>query len=514
MKWRSALSTPEGAVAMAGVAGAAAIGLALLTGSTVIALLGGLFPIMIAWFLAAGEVRPGHIPEVALVALVLQPFLRPVGMRSAVPAYAVNLLLCLVLAWWMARAGASSRNTALRATRPMLVAMAGVLAALAVSFAVTMSFDVHTVLTLLQFAVLGVFIVMGALAAETYEGAVSACRLLLYAGLLQVPIVLGQTTGLIDRVPVLSQFSSAMWGGAIGAAEGVIRFPGSIGSAELMAEYCGILFLLGIGLSTMVEVGTKRWSTMGVTCVMFLLGWMTSTRGFIVGAVAGVLVFAVFRGTPSGSRGKRLARLSLMALAAAAVVLWVVPRQVSVGFLGRILSTETTGPNVLNRGEMFSAWNTLLGQMPWYGFGGRYLDVLQSAFRMFEIVGPHSLYYTMAFMGGFAALLAMVVLLVMVLLAAIRSMRRGDAHVRALGSVLLVVVSYWMFSQLKIEFIRVMWYGNLVFFIFGVVAGLAGLANRQTVDEPSDGTADEGVGDLRPSLSGAGVHVSTSRSSG
>jgi O-antigen ligase len=97
-------------------------------------------------------------------------------------------------------------------------------------------------------------------------------------------------------------------------------------------------------------------------------------------------------------------------------------------------------------------------------------------------------------LGGYAAFLAMVVLLATVVLAALKSMRRGDAHTRALGSVLLVVVAFFIFSELKIEFIRSMWYGNLVFFIFGLVAGLAGLAERQSSERAADYGAEAGEG--------------------
>jgi hypothetical protein len=505
MQWRSVTGSRRGTVVAAGIAGSAGIGLALGTGSRSIGLLVGLFPIVLASILAAGQGRPGRIPAVAVAALALQPFLRLVG-DTTLPAYVLQLLLCLVCVWWLARVSAEGRTAALQAARPALLAMTGVIVALVLSFGATMSFDIHTGLSLLQFAVLGVFAVMGSLAAETYDGAVRACRILLYAGLLQAPIIIGQATGWIDRVPGLGALSGAKWVAVVVGRATEFRYPGSFGSAELMAEYCAVLFLLGIGLSTMVEVGARRWWTIGVACAVFLMGWMTSTRGFILGAVAGVLAFAMFRGTRTTSRASRIGHLATLGACVAAAVLWLVPQQVTTGFVGRMLSVQTTpGSDLLNRGDMFAAWNTLLGRMPWYGFGGHYLDVVQSSFAEGVAVAPHSLYYSMLFMGGYAALLAMVALLVVVAFSALRTVRKAEEHVRALASVLLVVVIYWIVSELKIEFVRVMWYGNLVFFIFGLVGGLAGLADRRPAAAASDSGSGAGTRTPLPVRSTEGV---------
>jgi O-antigen ligase len=134
----------------------------------------------------------------------------------------------------------------------------------------------------------------------------------------------------------------------------------------------------------------------------------------------------------------------------------------------RLLQTTIIALNAFNRMGLFTLWWKLAARMPWFGYGWG-APALMSAFAVCNIDWPHSLYFYFALAAGWPGVLALVVLVGIVILSARGGMAKGNANAyRAL--VLGVAVVYWAVSEATIEFVRLVFYGDLLLVLFGIVA--------------------------------------------
>jgi O-antigen ligase len=388
------------------------------------------------------------------------------------------LSLVVVLAYLSAMEP-DKRHAAVRAVLPIAAAFEVLALTVAVSWFITGALDLRLALSATVFGLSGTYLLAGSVLRAWLGSAERASRVLVYGALLQVPVVAAQAMGLtVGLTGSLSGLSSTQWGGVIGAAS-LVRYPGSFGDYELFAEWLGILFILAVG-GAMHTRGRTRTAYALCTAAILCLGLLTATRGFLVAVALAAIV--VIPGALLSRRGRGFGGLVATA-AAVLVAAYLAPETAVQGSVTRLLQTTTTGSNAFNRMTLFTLWGKLVARMPWFGYGWG-APALINAFAVFGVDYPHSLYFYFALAAGWPGAMALVAFVAAVILPAMGGLgKSGGSGYRTL--VLGVAVVYWAVSEAKIEFVRLIFYGDLLMVLFGIVAADRWLSLRPAAAMPA-----------------------------
>jgi len=457
----------------------------LISGATIVALLVAAAPFLVFAVLYELEhAADANHPPVGLIALVLLlPFFQ-LALNTGSLQLAWQTCTLVVVLFYIVAMKPTERSAVVKSVVPLIVAFAALSLTGAITLFITGALDAGALLSAGVFGLSAAYLLVGSMLRTWAGSAERAARILIYGGLLQLPVVVAQATGLtLGLGGTLSQLSSLQWGGSIAAAS-LVRYPGSFGDYELFAEWIGILFILAVG-GVMYTRGRTR-SALAVSIAVFLcMGLLTATRGFLV--AVGLAAVVVVPGALLSRRGRSLTGLLTTGVAVIAAFL-LVPETAVKGSMGRLLQTTLTGANAFNRAQLWTSWGRLVERMPWYGLGWG-SPALESALVAQAVGWPHSLYFYFALTAGWPGVVAIGVFVGMVVLSARGRLAEGEAGVYRM-LVLGVAVVYWASSEAKIEFVRWVFYGDLLLVLFGIVAADRWLsrvpANGCPVCEPAD----------------------------
>jgi O-antigen ligase len=299
-------------------------------------------------------------------------------------------------------------------------------------------------------------------------------RVLVYGSLLQLPIILGQAAGLSHNLPgTLSVLSADSFGGSLDNS-GVKRYPGSFRDYELIAEYLGLAWLIALGFSIYAHKPIIRRVMLLCTAMLLVAGWFTGTRGFIVGIAGGTLIFLFF----GFIRRTNLSKLSLVRLVftvviGITVVVLFLPTKISSDLIARLSQFNLNDIYSTNRTELFKAWVELAGRMPILGYGSAMTQTVNTYFTSFLVISPHSLYFAMLLTAGYPGLIATLVFVASLCFMSVSTaLRAVNIRIRQLGVILLAAILYWATNEIKIEYTRLFFYSDLLFFFFGILASV------------------------------------------
>jgi hypothetical protein len=445
----------------------------------------------------AGRIAEGRLPLGVPTVLVILPFVHVMlgwgGWVYVFQAAAVGLLT-----FYLSLMRPDERMAVVRRALPLLAPLFLLVCLVTLSYAASSSLSKHDLFALLNLWSALAFALLAALYCRTLADLKRLTYVIIAGAMLQVPVVLAQAIGLADHLPgALAQLSPANWGGSLAGRLGpdaggaiVTRYPGSFGSAENFAEYCGIVLLLCLGLF-LFERDTRRAFVLAAAGVaLAVTGWFTGTRSFLFGVAGGTCVLLLAVLLQPGARASRVWRLAVGLGLTSVVVVLFVPSVVTAGFLSRLTNPQVSlsGPNALNRMQLFRTWVKVAGHMPLLGFGTRMRDVVYSFTALGPVEWPHSLYFWALLTAGFLGLFAVIVLVVIAVILPIKTaFLEAPLPYRELGSVFAAVTLYWAVNEAKIEFVRLPFYVDFVFFFFGVVASLYVLSRDSVADDAEGG---------------------------
>lgn len=302
---------------------------------------------------------------------------------------------------------------------------------------------------------------------------------LIMGALIQFPIFMGQVFGWTSNFPGgLAKLSPDIWGGSLVSAGRGIRYPGSFADVELVAEYLGIIFLLGLGLFLVLP--KNRWKLALIVGLILVVGMgaLTGTRGFLVMIVFGstILLYGYFKHSRKilGSFFNVFALIFVLILS----VIQFLPDVIKISLSEKFASDQLfNSGNLLNRGMMFSSWLDLLPDMPFWGFGSNMLNVINSV-SPFPVISPHSLYFSTLFVYGYLGLGAIIILIATALIMLMKSRFRSQTQL--LAWVFFAVIISWAFNEIKIEFLRLPFYVDFIFLLFGLSASSYSLSLKKS----------------------------------
>jgi hypothetical protein len=225
-----------------------AVSRSLLSGATLAALLIATLPLLTFAVLYELEnaTDSGHAPAGLIAMVLLLPFFQLVlGTRTLHLVWQACSLV--VVLFYISAMGPAQRRATVRPVLPLMVAFEVLSLTGTISLFIAGALDARAILTAVVFALSGTYLLVGSVLRTWAGSAERASRVLVYGGLLQLPVVAAQAIGLtVGLGGSLSGLSSLKWGGVI-ASSSLVRYPGSFGNVELFAEWLGILLILAVG---------------------------------------------------------------------------------------------------------------------------------------------------------------------------------------------------------------------------------------------------------------------------
>jgi hypothetical protein len=281
------------------------IGRYVATGDLPYAALWSVAPVAVFVFLYesrhAGEA--GHPPLGVIILIVALPLYKFISYTDRNLDLVWQMVSILVIALYVATMAAERREVVIQSVVPLAVAFASVFVAVVLSLIVSGTIGRDTGVAAVTLGLSAVFLVAGALLREWAGSAERASYVLVGAGMLQLPIVLAQATGLTRALGSGFQILAPdLWGGLVGSSS-LVRYPGSFGDVELFAEWLGVLTIIAIGGVMWSGRGrTRVWLTIA-SAALVAMGLLTGTRAYLVALIFGMGV--VVPAALLGSRGRR-----------------------------------------------------------------------------------------------------------------------------------------------------------------------------------------------------------------
>lgn len=430
--------------------------------------------------------------------ILLLPFARLVfsgGLAEiVVPAGSVGLAV-----FYLSSLDSGERRHSLARAFPVALPFAILFCLFGLSFLVSTELTAADVNVVINLIFASAYVVLAGVFCSSVQRVRRGVVLLIVVGAMQLPIVVGQAIGVADRLPTSLGLGTVGWGGSLvgrvgaGAAGGLARYPGSFGDVELLAEFSLVCLLLGIGMIVMGLRPPRLSILFALAACVALVGWLTGTRSFLIGAAGGSLLLVAFALQQSGPRVARGARAVLVVVVLGVVIATLVPSSVTSAFLGRFASPAVTHDvGFINRGPLYIAAWGLTDNMPAFGYGANMMRVFQQRWGS-PIVSPHSLYMSVLLTAGCLGLAILVWLLlglVSMSLSCALGRRVGQTELRSLGGILAVVIVCWILNEVKIEFLRQGFYVDLMAFLFGLVSSLFWLSRSPEQARPTAAERD------------------------
>jgi hypothetical protein len=383
-----------------------------------------------------------------------------------------------VMVYYFILSTPNETNNVIIRVKPIILPTALVMGIFALSYLNSEKLEKENILYLFCFLSSPVYSLFACFYCKTVEDIEKLIFILITFGLLQFPIIIGQATGFTDMLSGnLSSLSTDGWGGPLASVSGVTRYPGSFGDVELFAEYIGIMFLLALG-EFLLPVKRKHKKFIGFSLVIFLImGGFTGTRGFLIGILLGIIVLVALIQLKSNKKSIIFKRVFIIGILLISSIILLMPKVIISGFIDRLLMADTFGSNLLNRGTLFSTWIYLSKQMPLLGYGAQMIDVVRLNFNYFFIQSPHSLFFSMLLIAGYPGLVVIILFIFKLFLLSIKCLKnKTNSLISQYGIIFIVILVYWAANEVKIEFLRLIFYSNYLFFLWGILSSLYSLS--------------------------------------
>jgi len=424
--------------------------------------------------------KPKHTPIMLIVWILIQPLLRIFEIHYAIQLGVQFGSIFLFLYYFLLK-DSEKRWAIWNMCKPLLVLGLIFWGVLGISF-LSQPFTRTDFVFLGEIMASFLFAFLPCVVCENMDDVVRLMKTLVFVGLIQFPIVLAQGIGFADKLPpVFSQLYTLNWGGSITSTTQLVRYPGSFGDVELLAEFAGLVFIISIGLALIKPRERLFWVI--VTTILFVIGWLTGTRAFLVVVSGGLIVLLISLLYNSQIKINQILRYLIGSIPIFFIAFYFIPNNIINGLLGRFKGLQFNGVDAFNRAYLYNSAFSLLPKMPFFGYGGLMWSVFRQAANYYY-ADPHSFYIWMLLYAGYPGLLTSVLLMLVLIIWTFWLSRQVSYKlIGQLGSVLLAATAYLIVNETKIVFLRSYFYADLIFFFFGLVAVTYGLGRRIKIQQ-------------------------------
>ncbi len=305
-------------------------------------------------------------------------------------------------------------------------------------------------------------------------------------GVIQLAVMFAMGCGWTEGLPgALAILSNRSWGGfASDYGTNALRYPGTFGDYELLAEYLDMMVLFSIGIFFFSSSRRERMLSILAACLMIAAGFYTGTRVFVVGIGVGLVVMSVLF-VIKPIFWKKLANILMIGILLISVLYLLSTQEIFRGYFDRFLNTDLSSGYYDTRNTVWSVSFDMMQKLPITGYGTQMMEI-------FDMIGrgvyasPHSLYFSMLLIAGYPGIISIIIMICTPFLWMLRILfNRTMKQYYAWAIVMISVWSFWAVNEIKIEFIRYAFYMNIVFFLFGIFASFYDLALNNPMDSKS-----------------------------
>jgi O-antigen ligase len=328
-----------------------------------------------------------------------------------------------------------------------------------------------------------VFVVLPCLICRDANGLRLLISVLFVMTILQALIVVLQLFHLTEHLPgVFSSLTASRFAGAGDSlsSSSALRYMGSFGDYELLAEFCSVMFIIAVGVVVFRLPAGGRFLAPATAIAAGAVGVLTATRAMFVSTAIGALVlFLVITFRRREVKFRLILRGIALVVLSFAILYAVLPQASITAYVRRFTSSSTSmhGSMALNRAYLYSDGFKAAASMPFYGFGANMMIEFDKAAGNSQYRSPHSIYLSMFLIAGITGLAAFLALLIRLLQLAWRlSMRRSTQEFNRWGLVFLAATVAWIANEAKIDFIRAPFYVDMTFMFFGLICAAYSLA--------------------------------------
>ena len=410
--------------------------------------------------------KQSNIPVLMMFWILVQPLLRIFSIPAAIQI-GTQLVSVGIFIYYFSLRDQHQRVIIWNGCKPILLVGFVFWGVLSLSF-LSQPFSKNDLYFLIEIMSSFLFIFLPFAVCENINDVFRLMKVVVLLGLFQFLIVFLQAVGLADKLPaIFSQLYAANWGGALTVTTQGVRYPGSFGDFELLAEFAGLAFILSAGFALIESKNRLLWII--ASSIIFVLGWLTGTRAFIVITAGGIAILFMSFLWNGQIKVNQFFRYLLVSIFIFVIVFSFIPNNVVNEFLTRFQDLQFTGSKAFNRAYFYIDAFSLLPMMPIWGYGASMWAVFQQAANV-ALVDPHSLYLWMLLFSGYPGLFITILFMVTIFLSAFWLSKQNHIKLSGpLGSVLFAAMAYLMVNETKIGFLRSYFYADILFFFFGIV---------------------------------------------
>jgi hypothetical protein len=290
-------------------------------------------------------------------------------------------------------------------------------------------------------------------------------------GVLQLPFMYAQSHGWTDWLPgSFYMYTSSAWGGPLSDySYGTLRFGGMFGDYELIAEYLDMMIFFCLGIALFANSWKERFFALLSMCIVLAAGFYTGTRTFLWGIAVGLAIMIFLLYFISGFRNifMRLITIGFFLLLGLA---FLSSLSVFSGYIERFGGTDFSSGYFDTRNTVWNVSLYMMQNLPFTGYGAQMMNVFDIISQgVFE--SPHSLYFSMILIAGIPGVCAIIIMICTPIFLMLRLLfNKNVIMYRDWAIIFICVWGFWIINEIKIEFIRIPAYTNVIFFLLGIAA--------------------------------------------
>jgi hypothetical protein len=390
----------------------------------------------------------------------------------------LSIILVVLFNWLMF--SDLDRDAYLRKIKPLILPTIAFAASIILSYFVTRNVQRDDYVYLLSLIGSIAYAYLACIYCKDLKDIKRVVWIIIIIGVIQMPFLYAQSHGWTNWLPAeFKMFTSAPWGGTVSSVA-VLRYGGTFGDYELLAEYLDMAVLFCVGIFVFTVSRKERFFAILSMILMIMAGYYTGSRAFVIGLGGGVAIM-VFLIIVKLGFSRKLMNFLLIVLALVLAIAYLSTQQIFSGYITRFQDTQIGLNNYDTRNVVWTASFSLMEKMPFTGYGTGMMSTFISSNRR-SSDSPHSLYFWMFLTAGYPGLISIIFLVftpLLWMLLVISNKYKIIYHPWAI--IFISVWVFWAANEIIIEFTRYPFYKDIVFFLFGIMASFFNITFKKTV---------------------------------
>jgi O-antigen ligase len=276
----------------------------------------------------------------------------------------------------------------------------------------------------------------------------------------------------------ISIFDSQKWESSSTSLQvSFIRYPGTFGDYELLAEYLNMMVLFCIGFLFSSKLKKEKYFAFFAIFLLTIAGFLTGTRLFVIGLIIGGFLLSIVFLFRSGFIHNLFVTV-LLIMVFLLFFNFLQTQDIFNGLIYRLLKTDLSWQSYDTRDVVWNVSLSMMQNLPFWGYGTNMMNIFNSIANA-SYKSPHSLYFFILLISGYPGILSIISIVVLPIFWMLRIYFTKNPKFRDLSIVFIFVWCFWAINEVKIDFFRYPFYMNYVFFMLGLYGSFYYLSNEK-----------------------------------